>query len=326
MAVAIGVDVGGTKVLAAAVDAADPATVLAERRVPTPAGGDGVVEAVAGAAQAVADELRAAGRGAPAGVGVGLPGLLDRVGTLHAAPNLPAAVGVPVGRLLGRALDVPVVVENDANCAAWAEVLAGAGRGAADAVLVTLGTGIGGGIVLGGQLLRGTHGFAGEPGHMVVDPSGPECPCGRRGCWERYASGSGLGWLGERAARDGRAPALLDLAAGDPGAVRGEHVTRAARGGDAGAGAVLEEFSWWLAAGLANLVDLLDPEVVLVGGGLAEEAELFLDRTRASLAEQVLGSAARRRTRLDVAILGPAAGAIGAALLSLEATSTPTAG
>jgi glucokinase len=313
--IAIGVDVGGTKVLVAAVDPDAPIALLAERRVPTPEGSAALVEVITAAVRQVAEELGAAGRGPVAGVGVGLPGLVDRTGTLQGAPNLPGAVAAPVGADLAASLGLPVVVDNDANCATWAEVVAGAGRGARDALLVTLGTGIGGGLVLDGRLHHGAHGYAGEPGHMVVDPSGPICPCGRRGCWERYASGSGLAWLGQRAADSGAAP---ELARGGR-AVTGEAVVAAARAGEVGARAVMAEFSWWLAAGLANLVDLFDPEVVLVGGGLADEADLFLDATREAFGQLVLGGAVRSATRVEAATLGSAAGAIGAALLAVEA-------
>ena len=126
-----------------------------------------------------------------------------------------------------------MTADNDANCAAWGEWVAGAARGVDDVMLVTLGTGIGGGIILGGRLYRGANGFAGEIGHMVVDPHGPPCPCGQRGCWERFASGSGLGWLAREAAHAGQAARVVELAGGDPESVRGEHVTQAAAEGDA---------------------------------------------------------------------------------------------
>ena len=135
--------------------------------------------------------------------------------------------------------------------------------------MVTLGTGIGGGLLQGGTLLTGAHGFAGELGHMVVDPSGPPCPCGRRGCWERFASGGGLGRLAREAAQAGQLPEVVALAGGDPEAVRGEHVTAAARAGDPGALAVIGQLGWWVALGLANLVAVVDPSMVVLGGGLA---------------------------------------------------------
>src|SRR5207248_1383416 len=150
---------------------------------------------------------------------------------------------------------------NDATCATWGERQMGAARGRDDVAVVTLGTGIGGGFVLGGRLYRGANGFAGEVGHMIVDPKGPPCPCGRRGCWERFASGSGLARLAREAAESGRGHRLVELAGGDVEAVRGEHVTRAAAEGDAEAIQVFRDFGWWAALGIANLVNTLDPEV-----------------------------------------------------------------
>jgi glucokinase len=256
---------------------------------------------------------------------VGLPGLVDLDGTLRAAPNLHGGVGARVRGPVAEAVGLPVVVDNDANCAAWAEVVAGAGRGSSHVVLVTLGTGIGGGIVVDGRLQHGAHGFAGEPGHMVVDPTGPPCPCGRHGCWERYASGSALAWLARQAAARGDAPGVLALAGGAVDDIRGEHVATAGRLGDPAALAVFEELGRWLGLGVANLVNLLDPELVLVGGGLADVADLFLDHAREVVAGQVMGSADRVPALLEAASLGSAAGAIGAALLAVPTPLPPFA-
>ncbi len=140
-------------------------------------------------------------------IGVGLPGLIDRDGVLRMGPNLPGIVDLDVEEALADVLGRPVVVDNDANCAAWAEHRLGASQGHDHALLVTLGTGIGAGIIADRRLLTGAHGMAAEPGHMIVDPAGPRCPCGQRGCWERYASGSGLGFLAREAALAGRADA-----------------------------------------------------------------------------------------------------------------------
>ncbi len=160
-----------------------------------------------------------------------------------------------------------MAVTNDATCAALAEWRFGAGRGVDDMVMVTLGTGIGGGVVAGGRLIVGANGFAGEFGHMVVDPDGPPCPCGRRGCWERYASGSGLAQLARAAAVGGRLRRVVEVAGGDAGMVRGEHVQAAAREGDPGAVAVVDEFARWVALGLVNLTNALDPARFVLGGG-----------------------------------------------------------
>jgi glucokinase len=314
----IGIDVGGTKILALAIDPSD-SRILFESRAETPESAAAVVSALADIVEAVREGANGVAGNAmsviPA-VGLGLPGIVDSTGILRAAPNLQCAIDVDVKSRLETILGFPVAVENDASCAAWAEATLGAGRGVGDVMLVTLGTGIGGGIVRGGELVRGAHGFAGEPGHMLVDPSGPKCTCGRFGCWERFASGSGLGWLGSRAALGGLAPGLLERAGGEAGSIDGELVSAAARAGDQGALDVLGEFSWWLAAGLANLANLLDPEVLLLGGGLADCADLYLEQTRAHFRELVLGGRARTGTGIEVATLGSRAGAVGAALLA----------
>ncbi len=181
---------------------------------------------------------------------------------------------------------------------------------------MTLGTGIGAGITVKGEVLRGAHGFAGEPGHMVVDPSGPPCPCGRRGCWERYGSGSGLARLARDAAHAGLVPRVVELAGGDAEDVRGEHVTQAAGEGHAGAIDVLRDFGWWVALGIANLLAILDSEMVVIGGGLVASGELVLDPIRTALPPLVFGHGARPEVPVVQAELGEHAGAIGAALLA----------
>ena len=314
-----GIDVGGTKVLGVALTADDPAVVLGEARVPTP-------DTEAGLLDAMADVVRLldAQAGAPGvtAVGVGIAGLIDRTGRLRVSPNLPGRRDVDVGVELDRRLGLPIRIDNDATCAAWGEHLAGAARGADDAVLVTLGTGIGAGIIADGELVRGAHGFGGEAGHVVVDPRGPRCPCGRRGCWERFASGSGLGWLGREAAEAGQFPRGVELAGGVADNVRGEHVTQAAREGDADALDVMREFAGWVALGIANLVTLLDCSLVVIGGGLVEAGEVLLEPVRAAYWRQVMAPEEREDVRIVSAELGERAGATGAALLAgLEASA-----
>ena len=191
----VGIDVGGTKALGVALDATG--TVLDEQTRPTPRGDDSL--------EPLIDTLAELARslGASATLGVGVPGLVNREGVLQAAPNLDGVAHFEVAGLLRERLEGEVGridVDNDATCATVAEWQLGAGKDTVDMVLVTLGTGIGGGLVANGAVVRGRSGFAGEFGHMVVDPDGPRCPCGRRGCWERYASGSGLAMLAREAA------------------------------------------------------------------------------------------------------------------------------
>lgn len=313
-----GVDLGGTKILGRVLDPDDPCRVLVEARRDTPRGGAAVTDAVV----AVVDELRSglsASHDSDLGaVGVGAAGLVDDDGMLRFAPNLPGVVEFPLRPTLAARLGVPVVVENDATAAAWAELRLGAGRGTSELVLVTLGTGIGAGLVLGGTLQRGASGFAGEPGHMIVDPAGPPCPCGRHGCWERYASGSGLGRLARDAAQAGLADHLVALSGGDADLVRGEHVAQAARAGDPDAVRILDDFAWWVALGLANLVNVLDCEVIVVGGGLSEMGELLLAPVRRHHRRMVLAPDHRPAVRIVAADLGARAGALGAWLLATE--------
>jgi glucokinase len=241
--------------------------------------------------------------------------MVDRAGTLRFAPNLPSAVGADLRELVStRVPNAMVVVENDANCAALAEQVFGALRGVRHGVMVTLGTGIGGGLVIEGKVQLGSSGFAGEIGHMIVDPAGPPCPCGQRGCWERYASGGGLGRLAREAAYAGRLPHVVAQVGGDPENVHGEDITRAAISGDEGALGVLDELGWWVALGLANLVAMVDPERCVLGGGLAEAGPLLLDPTRRAFANLVEGVSVRPPVEITGAALGERAGAIGAAL------------
>ena len=250
-------------------------------------------------------------------VGVGVPGLVDRDGALRFAPNIPRVVEVQLRAEAEATLRVPVSVDNDATCAAWAEQLFGAGAGRNHVILVTLGTGIGGGVVIDGELVRGAHGFAGEIGHMVVDAvGGLPCPCGQTGCWERYASGSGLGRLAREAAHARRIPDVVARAGGDPEAVRGEHVTAAAAEGDEAALDVMEAFGWWVALGLANLANAFDPECFVLGGGLVEAGSILLEPVRKSFVDLVEAAAHRPPVDIVPAALGERAGAIGAALLA----------
>lgn len=295
---AVGIDIGGTKLLAVRLgdDGAD-------HRVASPRHPGEIDAALSGVV----------GEDRPASVGIGVPGLVDAGGVLRFSAHLPGLVGTPFLDLLrARWPDARVWAGNDATAAAWAEATIGAGQGAGDVVMVTLGTGIGGGIVSGGRLIEGVHRFAGEWGHMIVDPHGPPCPCGQRGCWERFASGEGLGRLAREAAYAGR----LGIGGDDAEAVRGEDVTRAAAGGEPGALAVMAELAWWLALGLANLANAFDPEVIVLGGGLIEAGEVLLRPTREAFSSLVEAGRQRQGTRIVAARLGPRAGAVGAALLA----------
>jgi glucokinase len=306
----IGVDIGGTKCLGVVVDG--EGVILAEDRRPTPRSGPALVATVGSLVADLSD-------GAPLPVGVGAPGLVDRDGWLRFAPHLPGVVDFDLrGALESSRPGVRFVVDNDATCAVAAEVALGAAAGRREVLLVAIGTGIGGGIVSEGRVLRGRNGFAGEIGHVIVESGGLMCPCGQRGCWERYASGSGLGWMAREAAQAGRGGRMVDLAGGDPESVRGEHVTAAADEGDADAIAVVGRFAWWVAVGLANLANILDPELIVLGGGIIESEAVILEPTRAAFRTLLEGAQYRPTIDLVAAHLGERAGAVGAALLARE--------
>ena len=304
----IGVDIGGTKTLALELGLDNE--IGTEVRAPTPKSGEAVLDLVADLVSRLGPARK---------IGIGAPGLVDAEGVLRFAPNLPHVVGLPVrAGLEARLRDREVFVDNDANCAGWAERTIGAGQGSDDLLMVTLGTGIGGAMVVGGRLARGANGFAGEIGHMVVEAHGPPCPCGKQGCWERFASGSGLARLGREAAEAGAAPRLVELASHDPMAVRGEHVTLAASEGDPGALAVVDRFAWWIALGLANLANVFDPDCIVLGGGLAGSGGLFLEPVRDAFAQLVEAVGYRPPIRIVLAQMGERSGAVGAAMLARE--------
>ena len=293
----VGVDVGGTKVLALALGESGDASVLGDARIPTPENSDALIDVICDAANTAA---RAAG--APlAGMAVGVPGLVDADGVMRFAANLPGMTELPLRKIFSERLGVPVIVDNDANVAAWGERCAGAGNNADDLLMVTIGTGIGGGIVLGGQLYRGAHGMAGEIGHTVVELDGVPCQCGQRGCWEKYASGTAL----NRIARDA-------------GFDSSEMVVARAGENDETALEVMNTFTRWMAIGLAGLVNILDPSVVVMGGGLIEAGDLLLKPLRDWMGKLIEGSEHRPSVEVLPATLGERAGAIGAGLLARQ--------
>jgi glucokinase len=304
------VDVGGTKMLAVRLDPDGEVTADPVEKT-SPRDGRALVEEVMASVQ------RLAADSATGAVGIGVPGLVDPAGTVRFAPNLPGLAGTALSGALADALPGwSVWVGNDATAACWAEHSRGAARGTDEVLMVTLGTGIGGGIISRGLLMEGSNRYAGEFGHMVVDPHGPRCPCGKQGCWERFASGSGLGRLGREMAIAGEGARLVNLAGGDPEMVRGEHVTAAAAEGDPAALEIMNKFGWWVALGLANLANALDPEVIVLGGGLITAGDVLVAPTRRAFADLVEAPAARASLRIEAAQLGAAAGSIGAGLLA----------
>ncbi|HET7304282.1 MAG TPA: ROK family glucokinase [Segeticoccus sp.] len=313
MTLTIGLDIGGTKIGGGVVD--DRGTLLATGRKPSPAQDP---DAIAGAAADLVREL-SAGRDVAA-VGVACAGFIDKSGaTVLFAPNL-AWRDEPMKRRLESALELPVIIENDANAAAWGEFRFGPARDVDDMVFLTVGTGVGGGVVLDGRLLRGAWGVAAELGHMRVVPDGIRCGCGNRGCWEQYSSGNAL----LREARDlvssgsPHAAKLIEACGGEPDRLRGTDVTRLADDGDPAALELVADLGRWLGEGAASVAAILDPELIVLGGGVSEAGDLLLEPAQTAYRRQLTGRGHRPEARFALATLGNAAGIIGAATLAAE--------
>lgn len=308
---AIGVDAGGTKIEGLLVDVEKDGLILDRRLIDTPArDAEGTTTTIV----AVARDLMAKQR--VGAVGVGAAGMVSLGGVMRFAPNI-AWREFPLADRIASALGVPVLVDNDANVAAWGEYRFGAGRGSACMLLVTVGTGIGGGIVDGGKLFRGAHGFGGEIGHIIVEPNGPLCGCGNLGCWEQVASGRAIDRLGRMAALEQPHSLMVQLAGDDPAKVTGRHVTEAAHKGEPVAVSILAEVGRRLGEGIAGLVNVLDPELVVVGGGAMAAGALLLDPARRAFVDSVEGADHRPEVPIVPAAMGNDAGAVGAADLAL---------
>ena len=312
MALTIGVDIGGTKVLGGVVDSTGD--VLVQTRRDTPA--DDPPETVARIAEVIKELAAAHPIDA---IGIGAAGWIDAErATVLFAPNL-AWRNEPLRDKISQAVGLPVVVENDGNAAAWAEFQFGAARDAHDSMaLFTVGTGIGGALIIHGELVRGAHGIAGEMGHTVLVADGLPCGCGRRGCVEQYASGKALVRFAKAGAADkpDDAGRLLALAGGVVEQINGPMVTRAARDGDPVALAAFDQIGHWLGVAMADCVQVVDPQVIVVGGGVIDAGELLLKPARRGFE-----GALAQRGRLPVAeirgaLMGNVAGVVGAADLA----------
>lgn len=310
---AIGVDIGGTKIAAGVVD--EDGTILAQTRRATQPDDAGSIDRAIAEIYTELSESYTVGA-----IGLAAAGFVasDRSGVLF-APNL-AWRNYPlrdrVAELVGP--DVRIVVENDANAAGWAEFRFGVGRDVDDMLMLTVGTGLGGAIMIGGQLVRGAWGVAAEVGHMRVVPGGHYCGCGHEGCWEQYASGSALVRDAQAAmiTQPERAARLLELAGGDADKLIGPHVTDAAQEGDPLAVELLAELGRWIGEGSASVAALLDPELIVVGGGVGAAGDLLLAPARQAFGEQLSARGYRPEARIELAAMGNDAGIVGAADLA----------
>lgn len=308
---AIGVDIGGTKVAAGVVDA--DGRILSQAKRSTPGNDPRAVE------QVIVELVEELGRGHRIwSVGIGAAGWMDLDGgTVLFSPHL-AWRNEPLRDNLQQLLRRPVLLTNDADAAGWAEWRFGAGQGQNRLVCITLGTGIGGTMVMDGRLERGRFGVAGEFGHQIIMPGGHRCECGNRGCWEQYASGNALGREARElaAANSPVAQELLKAVDGQVDRISGVIVTELAKAGDATSRELLEDVGEWLGLGLANLAAALDPGKFVIGGGLCDAGELLVAPARKAFARNLTGRGFRPAAEISLAALGPNAGLIGAADLS----------
>ena len=310
----VGLDVGGTKIAGGVVDATG--AIVERTQVPTAADHpETIVADMVSVARALCEKFPDV-----VAIGVGAAGLVDSArGVILGAPNL-AYRDVAVGETITKELGRPAIVDNDANVAALAEAIHGAGREAGDQIMITVGTGIGGGIIIDRRIYRGHYGVGAELGHMVVDPDGPVCGCGNRGCWEAVASGNAIGRLARERVEGGAGADVLARAGGVIAAISGELVGEAAVAGDPFARDVLSEIGRMLGIGFANIVNIFDPEIIVAGGGAAAgTGDLLLAPARASMGAHVLGAEWRHPVRVISAELGNDAGIVGAGVLAREA-------
>lgn len=304
---AIGIDIGGTKIAAGVVDEDGHVIDRLRRETPT-TDPDEVLDAIVD----IADTFRR--DHVVKALGVGAAGFVDAsASTVVFSPHL-AWRHEALRDRVARRTKLPVLVDNDANASGWAEWRFGAAQNEPDVVVITLGTGIGGAVVIDGQIYRGRFGIAGEFGHMQVVPGGRSCECGNTGCWEQYASGRVLERRAKAAVADGSAigKALAELAGG-PDKVSGIQVTEAARQGDDEARAWIDEVGDWLGVGIANLAAALDPGLFVIGGGVSDAGEMLLGPAQRAFSQSLTGRGFRAEARIVRAHLGPEAGLVGAA-------------
>ena len=311
----VGVDIGGTNLKAGLVDENGVLLATQKMKVASIADDDGLAWTVASLVQELAHTVNISVSDV-ASVGVGVPGTVEiRSGSINYTCNLPLR-NVPLRKLFHRYLSIPLYIEIDANCAALAEFLVGAGRDSKRFVTITLGTGVGAGIVHNGKIYHGANGMAGEVGHMVIQRGGLPCPCGRHGCWEQYASATALKRMTAAALAAHPHSILAQVVAENEGRVSGQSAFIAARRGDPVGQQVCDEYVDYLACGVVNVVNIFQPDTLAIGGGVSNEAEeQLLLPVQQRVARESIPCGRDRRTRIVKAELGNRAGIIGAALL-----------
>ncbi len=316
----IGIDLGGTNIAAGLVN--EEYKIVAKLSTPTLAerGADAIVADIAALCKRICAENGIDIADITA-IGIASPGAIDSAnGVVKYANNLPFSM-LPITKMVSESTGVADVrVENDANAAAWGEAVAGAGKGTTHFVMITLGTGVGGGVIIDGKIYSGFNGIAGELGHTVIEHGGKPCSCGRRGCWEAYSSATGLINMTkeklEECEREGRATLMTELVA-KKGKVSGVTAFEAMRKGDAAGAEVVDKYVGYLACGLTNLVNIFQPEVISIGGGVSNEGQSLVDMLLPTIRKEQYGGNLPPLTEIRIAELKNDAGIIGAALLSV---------
>ncbi|MFQ5872418.1 MAG: ROK family protein [Dehalococcoidia bacterium] len=311
----LGIDIGGTSLRLALADA--PGRILGQRKIPSPAGES--PEAMVKAICQCAEDLLAGVEGGTVGaVGLAAPGPVDvSLGQIMDAPNLPQFKSVPLRDMLQGEMGRPVTMENDANAAALAEHRLGCGQGVQDMLYITVSTGIGGGIIARGEVYHGARGAAGEIGHMTIQADGPSCGCGRNGCWESLASGTAIAREASHRIEAGEDTLLSDVIKNGSGRLDAQAVHQAALKGDRTSQEILQRASFYLGVGLANVVNIFNPELIVLGGGLTQMGDQFLAPAFQVCRERAFPLHVSS-LRLEVTRLGDEIALLGALVLAQE--------
>ena len=311
----IGIDLGGTNIVAGIIDENNKIVAKASRKTNAPRAAEGIFDDMAAAVKEAMEQLHITNDDVIS-IGVGTPGSVNKELELIEFANNLGFDNVPAYKMLRERTGIQKVwFDNDANCAALGEAVAGCGKGVKDFIMITLGTGVGSGIIVNGKLVTGLNYAAGEMGHTVIVYNGEQCNCGRRGCWERYASATALITQTKDAMRKNSSSLMWAMVDNDINNVSGRTAFDAMRKGDEAAKKVVDKYIGYLACGVSNIVNIFQPEILAVGGGIGNEKENLLEPVRRVLASERYSIHAKKQTRLMAAELGNDAGIIGAALL-----------
>jgi glucokinase len=313
----LAVDIGGTKIMTALISG--DGVILAQGRCPTLAeeGAQAVIDRLFAAVDSLMSQNNTSSSQL-SGISIAAAGAIDtNNGLITVSPNLPGWRDVPLGEMVRDRYQVGAFLVNDASAAALGEHRFGAGRGVSNLILLTLGTGIGGGIIINDKLYDGSCGSAGEMGHMIIDTDGPECACGNRGCLEALASGTAVARDAISRINNGEKSSLVDMVGGKIESITAEQVAAAARNGDSLALDVFSQAAYYLGVGMVNLVNIFNPQMIVLGGGMAQLGEIFIDPAKKVVAEKAFAISAQA-VRIVTAQLGNEAGVYGAAAYALE--------